>query len=112
MPIEVPFPEIERIIFNDPVSSVYTGTYVNYSTEVFDKANLKREDSNAVLSSSNTDVAEVDMLGNLCKEPGTITLTASVEMLKKQKVKVVKNPARKINLSQAKIRYELGTFFV
>ena len=66
-------------------SSVYTGTYVNYSTEVFDKANLKREDSNAVLSSSNTDVAEVDMLGNLyAKKPGTITLTASVKTLKKQ----------------------------
>ncbi|MBO70222.1 MAG: hypothetical protein CMG36_05155, partial [Candidatus Marinimicrobia bacterium] len=110
MPIEVPFPEIERIVFNDPVSSVYTGTYVNYSTEVFDKANLKREDSNAVLSSSNTDVAEVDMLGNLyAKKPGKITLTASVENVKETvKVKVVKNPVRKINLSASEDQIRTG----
>ena len=110
MPIEVPFPEIERIVFNDPVSSVYTGTYVNYSTEVFDKANLKREDSNAVLSSSNTDVAEVDMLGNLyAKKQGTITLTASVENVKETvKVKVVKNPVRKINLSASEDQIRTG----
>ena len=36
MPIEVPFPELDRIVFNEPVSSVYVGTYVNYETEVYD----------------------------------------------------------------------------
>ena len=42
MPVEVPFPALDRIVFNDPASSVYVGTYVNYETEVFDKDNIKR----------------------------------------------------------------------
>ena len=42
MPIDVPFPGLDRIVFNDPVSNIYVGTYVNYKTEVFDKANMKR----------------------------------------------------------------------
>ena len=65
MPIEVPFPGLDRIVFNDPVSNVYVGTYVNYKTEVFDKANMKRTESEVLLSSSNTDVAYLDDYGNL-----------------------------------------------
>ena len=110
MPVEVPFPEIDRIVFNDPFQSVYTDTYVNFSTQVFDQANLKREDANVTLSSSNTDVAEVDMLGNLyAKKTGTITLTASVDNVKETvKVKVVKNPVRKINLSASEDQIRTG----
>ena len=110
MPVEVPFPEIDRIVFNDPFQSVYTDTYVNFSTQVFDQANLKREDANVTLSSSNTDVAEVDMLGNLyAKKTGTITLTATVDNVKETvKVKVVKNPVRKINLSASEDQIRTG----
>ena len=110
MPVEVPFPEIDRIVFNDPFQSVYTDTYVNFSTQVFDQANLKREDANVTLSSSNTDVAEVDMLGNLyAKKTGTITLTATVDNVKETvKVKVVKNPVRKINLSASENQIRTG----
>ena len=83
MPIEVPFPGLDRIVFNDPVSSVYVGTYVNYETEVFDKANMKREESKVSLASSNTDIADLDLYGNLvAKKAGKITLTASVENIK------------------------------
>ena len=110
MPVEVPFPEIDRIVFNDPFQSVYTDTYVNFSTQVFDQANLKRDDANVTLSSSNTDVAEVDMLGNLyAKKTGTITLTATVDNVKETvKVKVVKNPVRKINLSASEDQIRTG----
>ena len=110
MPVEVPFPEIDRIVFNDPFQRVYTDTYVNFSTQVFDQANLKREDANVTLSSSNTDVAEVDMLGNLyAKKTGTITLTATVDNVKETvKVKVVKNPVRKINLSASEDQIRTG----
>ena len=47
MPVEVPFPALDRIVFKDPAPSVYVGTYVNYETEVFDNANMIREESKA-----------------------------------------------------------------
>ena len=79
MPIEVPFPELDRIVFNEPVSSVYVGTYVNYETEVFDKANMKREESKVLLSSSNTDIADLDRYGNLVgKKTGNKIRTGDV----------------------------------
>ena len=52
MPINVPFPGLDRIVFNDPIKNVYVGTYVNYETEVFDEANMQREEFRVVLSSS------------------------------------------------------------
>ena len=110
MTVVVPIPDIDRIVINDTLQRVYTDNYVNFSTQVFDQANLKREDANVTLSSSNTDVAEVDMLGNLyAKKTGTITLTATVDNVKETvKVKVVKNPVRKINLSASEDQIRTG----
>ena len=110
MPIEVPFPGLDRIVFNDPVSNVYVGTYVNYKTEVFDKANMKRAESKVLLSSSNTDVADLDSYGNLvAKKSGKITLTASVDDIKKTlNIKVIKNPVRKISLTADKDEIRTG----
>ena len=110
MPIEVPFPGLDRIVFNDPVSNVYVGTYVNYKTEVFDKANMKRAESKVSLASSNTDVADLDNYGNLvAKKSGKITLTASVDDIKKTlNIKVIKNPVRKISLTTDKDEIRTG----
>ena len=110
MPIEVPFPPLDRIVFNDPISNVYVGTSVNYKTEVFDKANLKRTESKVLLSSSNSDVAEFDSYGNLvAKKSGKITLIASVDDIKESlNIKVSKNPVRKISLSADKDEIRTG----
>ena len=110
MPIEVPFPGLDRIVFNNPVSNVYVGTYVNYKTEVFDKANMKRAESKVLLSSSNADVADLDSYGNLvAKKSGKITLTASVDDIKKTlNIKVIKNPVRKISLTTDKDEIRTG----
>ena len=110
MPIEVPFPGLDRIVFSDPVSNVYVGTYINYKTEVFDKANMKRAESKVLLSSSNTDVADLDSYGNLvAKKSGKITLTASVDDIKKTlNIKVIKNPVRKISLTADKDEIRTG----
>ena len=110
MPIEVPFPPLDRIVFNDPISNVYVGTSVNYKTEVFDKANLKRTESKVLLSSSNSDVAEFDNYGNLvAKKSGKITLIASVDDIKESlNIKVSKNPVRKISLSADKDEIRTG----
>ena len=51
------------------------------------------------------------MLGNLyAKKTGTITLTATVDNVKEtvKKVKVVKNPVRKINLSASEDQIRTG----
>jgi len=110
MPIEVPFPGLDRIVFNDPVSEVYVGTYVNYKTEVFDKANMKRAESKVSLASSNTDVADLDNYGNLvAKKSGKITLTASIDDIEKTiSIKVKKNPVRKISLTADKDEIRTG----
>ncbi len=110
MPIEVPFPPLDRIVFNDPILNVYVGTYVNYKTEVFDKANLKRTESKVLLSSSNSDVAEFDNYGNLvAKKSGKITLIASVDDIKESlNIKVSKNPVRKISVSADKDKIRTG----
>ncbi|HIE77822.1 MAG TPA: hypothetical protein EYP92_03225 [Candidatus Thioglobus sp.] len=110
MPIVVPFPPLDRIVFNDPISNVYVGTSVNYKTEVFDKANLKRTESKVLLSSSNSDVAEFDSYGNLvAKKSGKITLIASVDDIKESlNIKVSKNPVRKISLSADKDEIRTG----
>ena len=104
MPIDVPFPGLDRIVFNDPVSNIYVGTYVNYKTEVFDKANMKRTESKVLLSSSNKDIADLDSHGNLvAKKSGKIKLTASVDDIKETiSIKVIKNPVRKISLTADK----------
>ena len=110
MPIDVPFPGLDRIVFNDPVSNIYVGTYVNYKTEVFDKANMKRTESKVLLSSSNKDIADLDSYGNLvAKKSGKIKLTASVDDIKETiSIKVIKNPVRKISLTADKDEIRTG----
>jgi hypothetical protein len=110
MPVNVPFPPLDRIVFNDPVSKMYVGTSVNYSAKVFDKANLNRTESKVILSSSNKAVAEFDNYGNLgAKKSGKITITASVEDINEViKIKVSKNPVNKIRLTVDKNQIRTG----
>jgi hypothetical protein len=110
MPVNVPFPPLDRIVFNDPVLKMYVGTSVNYSAKVFDKANLNRTESKVILSSSNKAVAEFDNYGNLgAKKSGKITITASVEDINEViKIKVYKNPVNKIRLTVDKNQIRTG----
>ncbi|GIT57044.1 MAG: hypothetical protein Ct9H300mP18_04730 [Candidatus Neomarinimicrobiota bacterium] len=48
----------------DPLKHL-AGTTVRYTTEVYDKANLLRDDANVKLKSSKTNIAEFDDYGNL-----------------------------------------------
>ena len=95
--INVPSPPLDRIVFNQRPSKLYSGTSTPLSVVVFDEADLKRSELNVKLTSSNKDVAEFDILGNLeTKKSGSTTISAKVENLKESfKISVVKNPARK-----------------
>jgi len=113
IPIHVPSPPLDRIAFVNPVSKVYVGTSVKYTTEVFDQVNLKRTEK-VTLSSSNNDVATFDSFGNLMvKKSGKTTLTASVEGISESvNIKALKNPVRKMTLSADKDEIRTGDVLV
>ena len=108
--INVPSPPLDRIVFNQRPTKLYSGTSTPLSVEVFDEADLKRSELNVKLTSSNKDVAEFDILGNLeTKKSGSTTISARVENLKESfKISVVKNPARKVTLSLDKEEIRTG----
>ncbi|MDP6340090.1 MAG: Ig-like domain-containing protein [Candidatus Marinimicrobia bacterium] len=101
MVIQVPYPPLEKIVFDDPQSKVYVGTAVNYSTTAYDQADLVRNNTEVTLTSSNSDIADFDMHGNLnANKSGKITITAAADdIVESVDVRVVKNPVRKVTLS-------------
>ena len=99
--INVPYPPLDRIVFDKMPKKLYAGTVTSFEVEVFDKANLSRPDADVVLKSSKNSVASFDKFMNLeAKKPGKITVTASVDRVKKSfKVNIVKNPTQKITIN-------------
>ena len=112
--INVPSPPLDRIVFNQRPSKLYSGTSTPLSVVVFDEADLKRSELNVKLTSSNKNVAEFDILGNLeTKKSGSTTISARIENLKESfKINVVKNPARKVTLSLDKEEIRTGDVIV
>ena len=110
MVIQVPYPPLDRIVFNEPKSKVYAGTATNYSTTVFDQAELVRKDSKVELTSSDSDIADFDLYGNLnAKRSGKITVTASVDDISESvNVRVLKNPVRRLTLTAEKDEIRTG----
>ena len=112
--INVPSPPLDRIVFNQRPSKLYSGTSTPLSVVVFDEADLKRSELNVKLTSSNKNVAEFDILGNLeTKKSGSTTISARIENLKESfKINVVKNPTRKVTLSLDKEEIRTGDVIV
>ena len=110
MTVQVPFPPLDRILLNGPSKTLYAGTTVRYTTEVYDKANLLRDDANVKLKSSKTNIAEFDDYGNLvAKKAGKVKLTASVDNVSESlNVTVIKNPVNKISLDADKDKIRTG----
>ena len=100
MKVNVPLPPLEKITFINPTTKVFVGTSVNYAVKVYDKAKIIRENTNVVLTSKNSKVAEFDNFGNLIiKKSGKTTITAKIDDLEESLVvSAKKNPARKIKL--------------
>jgi len=99
--VNVPYPPIDYLVFNQTPSKLYTETSTSFSVEVIDEAGLKRDNADVKLKSSNTAVADFDIFGNLeTKRTGRVTLSATVEEITESfKVRVVSNPTRKVTLS-------------
>ena len=99
--VNVPYPPIDYLVFNQTPSKLYTETSTSFSVEVIDEAGLTRDNADVKLKSSNTAVADFDIFGNLeTKRTGRVTLSATVEEITESfKVRVVSNPTRKVTLS-------------
>ena len=110
MTVQVPFPPLDRIVLNGPSKKLYAGTSVRYTTEVYDKADLLRDDADVKLISSKTNIAEFDDYGNLVtKKAGKVKLTASVDNVSESlNIAVVKNPVNKISLNAEKDKIKTG----
>jgi hypothetical protein len=99
--INVPYPPIESVTFNQSPTKLFTNTVTDLSAIVVDKAGLDRTSSVSVLYKSSDDrVASFDNLNNLTThKSGNVTVTASAEgVTQKLKIKVSKNPARGVDL--------------
>ena len=103
----------DKIKINTPVEpnkKVYTGTSVNYEAQVFDKANLLREEVEVNFSTNNEKIAEFDRFGNLTvKRTGRFSITASAENINETiRVKADKNPAKSLSLQSPKNEIRTG----
>jgi len=110
MEINVPYPPVDHLVFNQTPGKLYTETSTSFSVEVIDEAGLTRDDVNVELTSSNTAVADFDIFGNLeTKRTGRVTVSATAEGVTEQfNVRVVKNPVRSVTVSAEKDEIRTG----
>jgi len=110
MEINVPYPPVDRLVFNQMPNKLYTETSTSFSVEVIDEAGLTRDDVDVELASSNTAVADFDIFGNLeTKRTGRVTVSATAEGVTEQfKVRVLKNPVRSVTVSAEKDEIRTG----
>jgi len=110
MEINVPFPPVDHLVFNQIPNKLYTETSTSFSVEVIDEAGLTRNDVDVELTSSNTAVADFDIFGNLeTKRTGRVTVSATAEGVTEQfNVRVVKNPVRSVTVSAEKDEIRTG----
>jgi hypothetical protein len=108
--VNVPFPPIEKIIFNQPPKKLYVKTSTLFSVKVIDKATLTRKNIEVDLQSSKPSIADFDTFGYLkTKRTGNITITATAEDVSESfQLRVVKNPTREVSLSADKQEIRTG----
>ena len=107
--VKVPFPEIDKIVFND-IGLLYSGTSVLIKPQVIDKAGVLREDIKVNLKINNNKIASIDNYGNLnLLKEGKLVITASADNIKsKLKFSIMKNPVNKIELKSSKNTIRTG----
>ena len=110
MEINVPFPPVDHLVFNQIPNKLYTETSTSFSVEVIDEAGLTRNDVDVDLTSSNTAVADFDIFGNLeTKRTGRVTVSATAEGVTEQfNVRIIKNPVRSVTVSAEKDEIRTG----
>ena len=110
IPVTIPTPPVERLVFVDIPDRVYTGTTVRVKAEVYDASQALRHDIRVEFGSDNRDVAAVDRFGNLTGgQLGTATVFATAEAVREQTVvRVVPNPVRSLELTASRAGARTG----
>jgi len=108
--VEVPFPPISHIVFNNPETTFYSKTINPFSYTIFDKAGLIRNNENVNLTSSKSGIADFDLFGNLeAKKPGKTIIKAKVgAIVEEVGIRVMKNPVKSITISNEKSEIRTG----
>ncbi len=96
----VNFPPLAEIKIDAIPQRIYSGTPIQLTYKVIDKAGLTREGARVDIKSSNENIATVDAFGNIrTTGTGRVTLTASIEDIKNTvNLNVVKNTIVKVVL--------------
>ena len=99
--VNVPYPPIDKIKFNQTPAKLYSGTTTPLSVEVIDKAGLNRTDVDISLLSSNPKVADFDSFGNLeTFKKGKTTISAKAQNIKESfNLRVDNNPVRSVSIT-------------
>jgi len=100
--VNIKFPKLDRIVFNDVPTKLYEGTSFQVESRVYDVLDFRRDDLEVSdYSSSNPKVATIDQFGTLqAKSIGKVTISARIEAVTKaQEIEVVKNPVTSIDIS-------------
>lgn len=108
--IEVPFPPLSKVTFEQTKSQLYVGTSTHFGVKVSDEAGLDRSDTEIALKSNNPTVADFDIFGNLeTKKTGRVTISATAgNITESMKIRVVKNPVRRLTLATDKNEIRTG----
>ena len=98
--VEVPKPELDRIVFQHIAPEYFSGSSHQLKTIVYDEAGLTRKDVDVSLSSSDEQIATVNQFGIVqTKKAGKVNIKATVKNLSSMiKITVVKNPVRSISI--------------
>jgi len=100
--VTVEHPPLDRIVFNDTPTRIYSGTSVLLETMIYDEMDFLREDLNVTnFSSSDPDIADVDNFGFIKgKKPGRVDITASIDGIENTfTAAVVKNPVETVEIN-------------
>ena len=108
--VNVPYPPIDQVTFDQTPSKLYVNTSTSISVEVKDEAGLIRSEMDVSFNSSNPNVADFDMFGNLeTFKKGKTTISATADGVKESfPVRVVKNPVRSVTLTVDKEEIRTG----
>mgnify|MGYP003997180143 FL=1 len=108
--INVPFPPISKVTFNQTMHQLYVGTSTPFGVKVLDEAGLDRSDTEIIIKSNKPKTADFDLFGNLeAKKAGKVTITAMVgKIIESIDIRVVKNPVRGLTLATDKMEIRTG----
>ena len=101
IPVTVPMPPIEEVAFAEVPAGFYAGTRPRLVVVVTDTAGARREDVPVAFATSDAAIAAIDRFGFLTlREPGTVTVTASVDAARDVlTIEVAENPVTSLELA-------------